>query len=111
MIDVFVSFRRNRRHDARYLREESVVLRGMGLASTLPFRQMPQLHAQNRRLHFIEAAVPARLAAHIFSSLSVIPQCSEVHRQICRICFHPPGVAVSAQVLCWVKAEAPCIAM
>src|SRR6266436_4854692 len=81
VIDVFESFWRGRRHDAGNLREEPVVFRGVRLAGALPIRKMAQLYAQNRRLDFIEAAVPAGLAAQIFCSLAVIPQPSNARRE------------------------------
>src|SRR5712664_789266 len=66
VVDVFESFRRERRHDAGNLREEAIVFRGVRLASALPIRKMAQLYAQDCRLEFIEAAVPAGFAAPIF---------------------------------------------
>src|SRR6267378_3119818 len=48
VVDVFESFRRERRHDAGNLREEPVVFRGVRLAGALPIRKMAQLYAQNR---------------------------------------------------------------
>jgi len=41
-LDVFESFRRERRHDAGNLREEPVVFRGVRLAGALPIRKMAQ---------------------------------------------------------------------
>src|SRR6266849_3123130 len=66
VVDVFESFRRERRHDAGDLREEAIVFHGMRLASALPIRKMAQLYAQDRRLDFVEAAVPAGFVAPIF---------------------------------------------
>src|ERR1700682_641555 len=71
VVDVFESFRGERRHDAGDLREQPIVFRGVRLASALPIRKMAQLYAQNCRLDFVEAAVPARLAAEIFFCLTV----------------------------------------
>src|SRR6267378_356891 len=81
VVDVFESFQRERRHDAGTPREEPVVFRGVRLAGALPIRKVAQLYAQNRRLDFIEAAVPAGLAAQIFCSLAVIPQRSNAGRE------------------------------
>src|SRR5258706_8085368 len=74
VVDVFKSFRRERRHDAGNLREEPVVFRGVRLAGALPIRKMAQFYSQNCCLDFVEAAVPARFAAEIFFRLPVIPQ-------------------------------------
>src|SRR6266851_9619452 len=81
VVDVFESLGRERRHDAGNLGEEPIVFRGMRLASALPIRKMTQLYAQNCRLDFIEAAVPARLAAQIFFRLAVIAQRSNARRE------------------------------
>src|SRR5882762_464507 len=81
VVDVFESFRRERRHDAGNLREEPIVFRGVRLSGALPIRKMAQLYAQNRRLDFVEAAVPTGLAAQIFFRLTVIPQRSNARRE------------------------------
>src|SRR6266481_1095164 len=81
VVDVFESFWRGRRHDAGNLREEPAVFRGVRLAGALPIRKMAQLYAQNRRLDFVEAAVPAGFAAQIFYRLAVIPQRSNAGRE------------------------------
>src|SRR6266446_547146 len=80
VVDVFKTFGRERRHDPRDLREEPVVLRGVRSAGALPIRKMTQLYTQNRGLDFVEAAVPARLAAQIFCGLAVIAQRSNAGR-------------------------------
>src|SRR5260370_26161797 len=66
VVNVFESLRRERRHDAGDLGEEPIVLRGVRLTGALPIRKMAQLYAQDRRLDFVEAAVPAGFAAPIF---------------------------------------------
>src|SRR6266851_3674990 len=81
VVDVFKTFRRERRHDPRDLREEPVVLRGVRSAGALPIRKMTQLYAQNRCLDFVEAAVPPRLATQIFCRLAVIAQRSNAGRE------------------------------
>src|SRR5258708_4001437 len=87
VVDVFESFRRERRHDAGELREQSIVFRGVRLAGALPIRKVAQFYSQNRCLDFVEAAVPAGLAAEIFFGLSVIPQRSNARRQVPRISY------------------------
>src|SRR5882762_5257124 len=81
VVDVFESFWRKRWHDAGDLREEPVVFRGVRLASALPIRKVAQFYSQNRCLDFVEAAVPAGLAAEIFFRLPVIPQRSNARRE------------------------------
>src|SRR5260370_26437470 len=68
VVDVFETFRCERRHDARNLREEPVVFRGVVLAGALPIRKMTQLYAQNTRLDFLDPAHPPPCASHIFLS-------------------------------------------
>src|SRR5260370_32129110 len=63
VVDVFETFGCERRHDARNLREEPVVFRGVVLAGALPIRKMTQLYAQNRRLDFLEPAVSSPVLA------------------------------------------------
>src|SRR6266481_7703641 len=72
VVDVFETFWRGRGHDAGDLREEPVVFGRVGLASTLPVRKVAQLDAENRRLDFVEAAVPAGFGAQVFFSLAMI---------------------------------------
>src|SRR5260370_15968756 len=81
VVDVFESVGRERRHDAGDLREEPIVFRGVRLSSVLPIRKMAELDAQDRRLDFIEAAVPAGFAAPIFFCLAVIAQRSNARRE------------------------------
>src|SRR5882672_10927907 len=71
---------------------------------------MPQLHAQNSRLDFVQAVVPARLAAEIFRRLAVVAQRSNALREFRRIRNDHARVAVSTQILCGIEAEARGIA-
>src|SRR5258708_3110375 len=104
--DVFESFGRERRHDAGDLREEAIVFGGVRLASALPIRKMAQLYAQNCRLDFVEAAVPAGFAAPIFFCLAVIAQRSNAPPEFRRIRHDHSRVAVRAQIFRGVKTEA-----
>src|SRR6266576_3542353 len=81
VVDVLESLRRERRHDAGNLGEEPVVFRGVRWTGVRPIRKMAQLYTQNRRLDFVEPAVPAGLAAQIFCRLAVIPQRSNARRE------------------------------
>src|SRR5258707_15670107 len=58
VVDVFESFRRERRHDAGNLREEPVVFRGVRLAGALTILKMAQIYSQKRHLEFVSAVVP-----------------------------------------------------
>jgi hypothetical protein len=71
---MFITFRYERRRNARNAQQKFCVRLSMRLPRTLPFRQVAQFHAQNSRLDFIEAAVPSWLAANVFCGLAVISQ-------------------------------------
>src|SRR5260370_7014119 len=66
VVDVFETFRCERRHDARNLREEPVVFRGVVLAGPLPIPKMAPLYAQNAPLEFVRPALPARFLSPPF---------------------------------------------
>src|SRR5260370_15047111 len=65
VVDVFESFRRERRHDPGNLREEPIVFRGVRLAGAPAIRKMAEPYAQERRPAFLPAArsppVPAEI--------------------------------------------------
>src|SRR5713226_7470039 len=67
---------------------------------------MAQLDAQDGGLDFIEAAVPARLAAQIFYRLAMIAQGSNARRKFSGIRNDHSRVAVRAQIFRGVKTEA-----
>src|SRR5258706_13019541 len=94
VVDVFESFRRERRHDAGNLREEPVVFRGVRLAGALPIRKVAEFYSQNRRVDLAGAAVSAGLAVGIFFGLPPGPQGSPARPQLPGI-LHPPSPAAA----------------
>src|ERR1039458_5848478 len=66
---------------------------------------MLQFHPQHRRLHGIEAAVPADLFVVIPLAASVIAQTSNVRRQLLVVGGDASAIAIGAQVLGGIKAE------
>src|SRR6266446_679012 len=86
------------------------VLGGVGLARALPIRKMAKFDAQNGSLDFVQAVVPARLATEVFRRLAVVAQRSNALGELRGIRNDHARVAVSAQILCGIEAEAGGIA-
>src|SRR5260370_23546707 len=63
VVDVFETFRCERRHDARNLREEPVVFRGVVLAGALPNPKVTRLYARHRLLDFVPPSRAAPLVS------------------------------------------------
>src|SRR5215472_8587508 len=72
VVDVFETFRFVRRHDSGDLLQQACVLSGIRTPGALPLRKMAKLDPQDGGLNFVEAAVPAGLAAPVFGGLAVI---------------------------------------
>src|ERR1039458_1465512 len=71
---------------------------------------MLQLHPEHRRLHGIEAAVPANLLVVIPLAASVIAQAANVRRQFLVVGGDASAIAIGAQVLGGIKAESGSLA-
>src|SRR5260370_31792861 len=65
VVDVFETFGCERRHDARNLREEPVVFRGVVLAGVLPIRKRALLYGPHPPPDFVEPAVSRRVFGRI----------------------------------------------
>ena len=106
VVDVFETFGRERGHDAGDLREKAIVFSGVGLAGALPIGKMAQFDAEDGGLDFIEAAVPAGLAAAIFFGLAVIAKGANSRGEFGGICYDHAGVAVGAEIFGGIKTDA-----
>ena len=67
---------------------------------------MAELHAQNRGLNFIEAAVPSRFGADIARCLSMIAQRAEARVEIGGVRDDHAAIAGRAQIFRWIEADA-----
>src|SRR5260370_17025745 len=71
---------------------------------------MAELHAQDRGLDFVQTAVPAGFLTYIFSSLTVIAQGAQTCFEFFGIGYDHARVAVCAEILRWIEADARNIA-
>src|SRR6202041_552811 len=71
----------------------------------VPSLHIFQLHAQDRGLHGVEAAVPSELFVNVTARAAVIAQSAHVRRHLGVVCGDEPGIAVSAEILGGIKAE------
>src|SRR6516164_3203182 len=78
----------------------------MRTPGALPLREMAEFDPQHGGLNFVEAAVPARLAAPILGGLPVIAQRTKVRGEFSRIRNDHSGISIRTKVLCRVEAEA-----
>jgi len=106
VVDVFVSFRRERGHDAGDLGEKPLVFSSVRLAGALPIGKVSQLDAEDGGLDFVEAAVPARLGAAIFFGLAVVAKDTNARGEFGRIGYDHAGVAVGTEIFRGIKTEA-----
>src|SRR5712692_2042420 len=67
---------------------------------------MPQLDPQHRGRYFVEPAIPTLLLADVFPGLPVVTEQPQARRDLFRIGDDHPGVAVGAEVLAGIEAEA-----
>src|SRR5260370_37588538 len=76
----------------------------------VPLWQMLELHGQDRGLDFVQTAVPAGFVTYIFSSLTVIAQGAQTRFAFFGIGYDHARVAVCAEILRWIEADARNIA-
>ena len=67
---------------------------------------MTQLRAQHRGLDLVQAAAPAERLVLVARALAVMPQLAQPVRDVGVVGGHEPAVAVRAQVLRRIEAEA-----
>src|SRR5437763_13415864 len=110
VVEVFETFPLVGRHDSRDPLEQARILRRIRTPRALPVCKVAKLDAQNRRLNFVEAAVPAGLAAYIFGGLTVIAQRTKARGDFCGVGDDHSAVAVGAEIFCRVETKATRVA-
>jgi hypothetical protein len=93
--------------DEATLREERVVTIGVRATTVGPCGQMRQLDSQDGGLQRIEAEIPADAFVKILRLRAVIPQQTEVMREVRIAGRDEPAVAECTEVLAREKREAP----
>ena len=75
------------------------------LAFTVPFREMPQLDAQDSSLNGIEPAIVSLHVVVILLRLAVVPERSHLSCHLFAIGGNGPCFAASAQILAWIETK------
>src|ERR1700683_2085890 len=75
------------------------------LTFAVPFREMPQLDAQDSSLNGIEPAIVSLHVVVILLRLAVVPQRSHLSRHLFAIGCNGPCFATGAQILAWIKTK------